>query len=283
MKYFIFFSLWQSLIMKLIACIHVLPTPSSPKWAGNMKELIGRAIKEALIFREVGGIDGLILENMHDVPYIKGKVHPATISAMAVVAQKVKEVSGLPCGVQILAGANKEALSVAVVAGLDFIRVEGFVFGHIADEGYIEACAGELLRLRSQLKAENIKIFADIKKKHSAHAITSDVSLLETAKAAELFEADGIIVTGNSTGDPPDIKTLKTLKGKLDIPVLIGSGITDRNIEKYFPLADGFIVGSHFKKDNYWKNEVDSKRVGKFVKRFRKLIKNRKTGTKDRR
>ena len=36
----------------------------------------------------------------------------------------------------------------------------------------------------------------------SAHSITSDVSLAETAKAAEFFLADGLIVTGNATGDP---------------------------------------------------------------------------------
>jgi predicted TIM-barrel enzyme len=36
----------------------------------------------------------------------------------------------------------------------------------------------------------------------SSHAITSDVSLAETAKAAEFFMADGVIVTGQATGDP---------------------------------------------------------------------------------
>lgn len=50
--------------------------------------------------------------------------------------------------------------------GLDFIRAEGFVFSHVADEGIINACAGNLLRYRKQVGAENIQIFADIKKKH---------------------------------------------------------------------------------------------------------------------
>ena len=40
-----------------------------------------------------------------------------------------------------------EALAVASACGLQFIRVEGFVFGHVADEGYTNACAGDLLRL----------------------------------------------------------------------------------------------------------------------------------------
>ena len=39
-------------------------------------------------------------------------------------------------------------------------------------------------------------VLADIKKKHSSHAITADLDIAETAAAAELFRADGVIVTG---------------------------------------------------------------------------------------
>ena len=38
----------------------------------------------------------------------------------------------------------------------------------------------------------------------SAHAITSDVSIVETAQAAKFFLADGVIVTGSSTGQEAD-------------------------------------------------------------------------------
>ena len=46
----------------------------------------------------------------------------------------------------------------------------------------------------------------------SAHTITSDVSIAETAKAAEYFLSDGVIVTGSSTNVPADTDELK---GKL--------------------------------------------------------------------
>ena len=67
-------------------------------------------------------------------------------------------------------------------------------------KGIIESCAGELLRYRRAIGAERVLVFADIKKKHAAHAITADVSIAETAHAAELFLADGLIVTGTATG-----------------------------------------------------------------------------------
>ena len=86
---------------------------------------------------------------------------------MSVICNEVKkEANNLPCGVQILAGANKEALAVAKAAGLQFIRAEGFVFSHIADEGTMNSDAGELLRYRKQIEADNILVFTDIKKKH---------------------------------------------------------------------------------------------------------------------
>lgn len=59
-----------------------------------------------------------------------------------------------------------EALAVAKACNFDFIRAEGFVFGHVADEGFTDANAGLVLRYRRKIQAENVLIFADIKKKH---------------------------------------------------------------------------------------------------------------------
>lgn len=63
-------------------------------------------------------------------------------------------------------GAHKESLAVAHSSGAHFIRVEGYVFAHVADEGLMESCAGELLRYRRNVGAENIMVWTDIKKKH---------------------------------------------------------------------------------------------------------------------
>jgi membrane complex biogenesis BtpA family protein len=190
---------------------------------------------------------------------------------MSIIGREVKKESQLPCGIQILAGANKDALAAAHSAGMDFIRSEGFVFAHVADEGIMESDAGELLRYRKQIGAENILIFTDIKKKHSSHSITSDVDIVETAKAVEFFLSDGVILTGTSTGEETDIDELKKVKDAVKIPVLIGSGLTADNIEKYFPAADAFIIGSYFKHGGDWKNEVDADRVKTLVDKINNL------------
>ncbi len=254
----------------VVGMIHVDALPGTPKYKGDVESIINSAVKEAMIYKN-SGIDAIAIENMHDIPYLKRNVGPEIISLMSIIGREVKKVSQLPCGIQILAGANKDALAAAHSAGMDFIRAEGFVFAHVADEGIMESDAGELLRYRKQIGAENILIFTDIKKKHSSHSITSDVDIVETAKAAEFFLSDGVILTGTSTGKETDIDELKKVRDVVNIPVLIGSGLTADNIEKYFPVADAFIIGSYFKHGGDWKNKVDADRVKALMDKINKL------------
>lgn len=248
----------------IVGVVHVLPLPGSASYGGSMEAILATALSDAIEYKE-GGVDALIVENMHDAPYFKGRVNPETTAAMTVVARSLKYETLLPTGIQILAGANMEALGAAVAADLDFLRVEGFVYAHVGDEGIHESCAAALVRKRTELKAEHIKIFADIKKKHSAHAITSDVSLVETARDAEFFRADGVIVTGHSTGFAPHEEDVRAVRAAVATHVLIGSGITCENIHQFMPHADAVIVGSSLKYDGIWSNEVDPARVERLI------------------
>uniref|UniRef100_A0A914YF58 Uncharacterized protein n=1 Tax=Panagrolaimus superbus TaxID=310955 RepID=A0A914YF58_9BILA len=70
--------------------------------------------------------------------------------------------------------------------------------------------AAELMRFRRNIcAADTIAVITDIKKKHSSHAITADVSVGEMAHAAEFFLADGVILTGNATGQPANVLDIK--------------------------------------------------------------------------
>jgi predicted TIM-barrel enzyme len=133
----------------------------------------------------------VIIENTHDRPYLKGAVGPEIVAALEVIGREVRSAAKLPLGVQVLAGANHCALAVAVACGASFVRVEGVVFAHVADEGIIESSGASLLRHRRAIGADRIRVLADVKKKHSAHALTADVSLVETAKAAEFSAPHG--------------------------------------------------------------------------------------------
>jgi membrane complex biogenesis BtpA family protein len=248
----------------LIGAVHLPPLPGSANYGGNMEAILGQALFDALTYKEAG-FDALIVENTHDLPYHKGFVDPETVAAMTVVANAVKYETMMPMGVQMLAGANEEALGVAIACGLDFIRVEGFVFAHVADEGIHESCAAKLVRKRSFLQAGKIKIFADVKKKHSSHAITSDVDIISTAQAAESFKADGVVITGRVTGDAPGTVAVQGVKQHVVIPVLVGSGVTSANAQSFAKYADALIVGSDAKFDGDWRNPVDPARAERLV------------------
>src|SRR5262245_16019477 len=248
----------------IIGVIHVAALPGAPANTHAVGEIIAQAVREAVIYRD-GGVDGVMIENMHDTPYLRGSVGPEIIAAMAIVGHAVKTECRLPTGIQILAGANIAAMAVAHAANLDFIRAEGFVFAHVADEGLIQSSAAELLRYRKMIGAERVQVWADVKKKHSSHAITADISLGATAEAAEFMRADAVIVTGSVTGDAPKISDAQEVKSHCRLPVLLGSGVDANNIAEFYPAADGFIVGSHFKIDGHWANGVDAKRVEGFM------------------
>jgi len=238
----------------------------TPKYENESIDLIiEHACREADIYKK-NGLDAVLLENMHDVPYLNRTVGPEIVAGMTAVCSAVKrEVTKMPCGIQILAGCNEQAIAVAKVCNFDFIRAEGFVFSHIADEGMMNSDAGNLLRYRKQINAESVMVFADIKKKHSSHSITDDLGLEDVAKAAQFFLSDGVVITGTHTGSPVEVRQIELIKqSNVQLPVLIGSGVTQHNLSSFMD-ANGLIIGSYFKKNGDWRNEIDVSRLPPFM------------------
>jgi uncharacterized protein len=253
----------------LIGMIHVGALPGAPRSEHGVAALAEAAVAEARLYVQAG-FHGLMIENMHDVPYLKRSAGPEVVAAMTAVGIEVRRAVALPLGVQVLAGANRDALAVAHACGASFVRVEGFVFAHAADEGLMESDAGELLRYRRAIGASGVRVFADVKKKHAAHALTADVSLAETATAAEFFLADGVIVTGTTTGRPCDPVELRAVSEAVSVPTLVGSGLNPGNLADY-ALADAFIVGSSLKVAGHWSGVLDPARLAALVRAFRAL------------
>nr|CAD2162575.1 unnamed protein product [Meloidogyne enterolobii] len=238
----------------LIGMIHLPALPGTPKHVMPVEQIVEKVQKETEIYLK-SELDGIIIENMHDLPYQKfdENIGPEICSWMTKSCLECLNILGnkrnkFLLGIQVLAGANKTAIAVAHASGFNFIRAESFVFGHLADEGWMDGCAGNLLRYRKMIGAEDIGIIVDIKKKHCSHSITKDINIAQTANAAEFFLADGIILTGNSTGQEASVLDLEDVNKECpSLPIFIGSGINENNINK-FKNADGFIVGSYLKK-----------------------------------
>jgi membrane complex biogenesis BtpA family protein len=253
----------------LIGVVHLGPLPGTPAASVAVETIVAKAAAEARLYAGAG-YHCIIIENMGDRPYLRRSVGPEVVAAMTAAGQAVRRAVDLPLGVQVLAGANREAVAVAHAIGAAFVRVEGYVFAHVADEGVLQSDAGELLRYRRAIGADEVRIFADIKKKHSSHAITADVDLAETAAAAEFFLADGVIVTGTATGAPTAAADVEAVAHKVSIPTLVGSGVNPDNIAGYGD-ADGLIVGSYVKHDGLWSNDIDPVRLYALARAFAAL------------
>jgi membrane complex biogenesis BtpA family protein len=251
----------------LAAMIAVLPLPGSPLYDGDDKKVLDQALSDLDIYKKAG-VDSIILENDHDLPYIQPPLDEKGIALMTEIGREIRRRFTGPIGIQMLEAANVTSLEIAAEAGLDYIRVEAFVFAHVGGSGVINGSAGKILRRRKELKAEHIKVFADVKKKHGSHSLTIDLDIKDEIMQAEFFLVDGVIVTSQFTGLNPEKNDLMKAKIATKLPVLIGSGMNVDNIADYLPLADGFIVGSSFRKEGKFLEKLDPERLNNFMDLF---------------
>jgi uncharacterized protein len=251
----------------LAAMIAVLPLPGSPLYDGNDQRVLDQALADVEVYKKAG-VDSILFENDHDLPYIQPPLDEKGIALMTKIVKQARRRFEKPIGIQMLEAANVTSLEIAAEADLDYIRVEAFVFAHVGGSGVINGSAGKILRRRKELGAEHIKVFADVKKKHGSHSLTIDLDIRDEIMQAEFFLADGVIVTSQFTGINPDKDDLTKAKRATRLPVLIGSGMTAENIQDYLLLADGFIVGSCFRRDGKFLETLDPERLAAFMNAF---------------
>jgi membrane complex biogenesis BtpA family protein len=249
-----------------IGVLHCPPLPGTPRYDGEAVEaLYDRALRDAEAYVE-GGIDGLIIENHGDLPFLKPhRIGPETAAAMAVITDRVGRAFDVPLGINVLANAGIPALAIAKSAGAAFIRVNQWANAYVANEGFIEGEAAEILRYRASISAKDVLIFADTHVKHGAHAIVADRSISELTRDVEFFDADAVIATGQRTGDSVDLQELEEIGRATRLAVLVGSGVTLSNVGAILERAAGVIIGSSLKMDGTWWSAVDRQKVARFM------------------
>ena len=231
----------------VIGMVHLMPLPGSPGYGGSIDQIIDAAFQDMRALED-GGADSFIIENFGDVPYATEN-EPITMAAMSSVAGLIARETKLPFGINVQFNCTDWEWAMSYVTGAAFIRVEAFVETRIGIHGVTEAKAPSLMRLKKMYPSETM-IFADINTKHTFAVCDQplDFSITE----AEESGADALIVTGLLTGKSPtleDVKEFKALAG--DMPVLLGSGVKASNIKDFFQVADGAIIGSSIKVNDF--------------------------------
>lgn len=254
----------------LIACIHLMPLPGSPRYTGNMRAVYDTALAEVEIFKRYS-VDGLMVENFRDMPFYPDRIPAETIAALTALTREIVKVVQVPVGVNALRNDARAALAIATATEADFIRVNVHMHAVVSDQGIIEGAGHETLRVRAALRA-NVLIFADAGVKHAAPLGDRGLAL-ETRDLAERGLADAIIVSGKATGHETTTEDVDIVRKNTTLPILIGSGATPENLHKVYAKVDGLIVGSAFKKDGKADNFVDEKRVKAFTDKMKSLRK----------
>jgi hypothetical protein len=256
----------------IIGMVHLRPLPGAPAYEGeSIDMIIGEAKKDAVALVE-GGVDGIIVENMWDLPYFVGKsVPPEEMTAQAVIAREVIKEAGVPAGITVIHNGGRVTLGIAKASGAKFIRVDLLTGAYLWDTGELDhGIAAELLRVRKQIYAEDIRLFVDVFKKH---AVTFPGIDPEThAVWSDFYMADALIVTGRMTGlETPKELIERVKKAAPERPILIGSGLSAENAQNLLSVADGAIVGTWLKEHGIAQNRVDPTRVKRLMSVVRTL------------
>ncbi len=248
----------------IVGMIHLAPLPGSPRWDGSMARVVALALADARALAE-GGVDAVLVENFGDAPFTPGRVEPATVAAMSVVAAEVRRA--LPrtlLGVNVLKNDARAALAVAAAAGAEFIRVNVHAGAVLADQGIVQSDAYGTLRDR-RLLGVDVAIFADVGGKHAVPL--APVDLEQTARdLVHRGLADALVVSGPATGQATPLADVKRVRSAVaGVPLLVGSGVTAETVAELLSVADGVIVGTSVKENGDVARPVERARVEKLV------------------
>jgi uncharacterized protein len=125
-------------------------------------------------------------------------------------------------------------------------------------------CAGAA-RLRTNLGRGDMKLLFNINAEF-AHSLDQRPIELRAKSAVFSSLADAILVSGPLTGEPAAQSDLRKVKDAVKtVPVFANTGVNLDNVVDVLSVADGIIIGTHFKVDGNTWNAVDGARVKRFM------------------
>jgi membrane complex biogenesis BtpA family protein len=253
----------------VIAMAHIGALPGAPLYDadGGMAKLID-GVSADIEKLQAGGVDAIMFGNENDRPYeLKGSVE--SIAAMTAVVSAVKPMLKVPFGVNYLWDPYA-TVAIAVATGASFAR-EIFTGLFASDMGLWEPNAAKALRLRSQLARPDLKLLFNINAEFASSLDSRPIAM--RAKSAVFSSlADVLLVSGPLTGQPAEMSNLKAVRDALpDTPLLANTGVNIDNVADIMSLADGCVIGTHFKVDGDTWKAVDGARVQRFMEKLRSL------------
>ena len=247
----------------VISMIHIGALPGTPLYNadGGMEKLIADAARDAEKL-QAGGVDAVMFGNENDRPYVM-KAPAEGIAAMTAVVAAIKPMLKIPFGVNYLWDPSA-SVAIAAATGASFVR-EIFTGVFASDMGVWAPDCAAASRLRRNLARPDLKLLFNINAEF-AHSLDARPIELRAKSAVFSSLADAILVSGPITGQPAAQADLrKVCEAISDVPVFANTGVNIDNVLDVMALADGIVIGTHFKVDGNTWNPVDGARVKRFM------------------
>ena len=249
--------------MKIYGVIHLKGLPGSTSNILSIDKIVKLAQND-IDTLTAGGIDGLIIENFGDAPFVKDNLSKRSLVSFATVVSNLDIDKKLDVGINVLRNDGISALSIAEATDADFVRINVLNNIMYTDQGIIEGKSYDISQFRNTLSKE-IKVFADVFVKHATPPYGAKIEN-HTKELLERAGADVVIVSGDGTGEETNIEDLQRIRDIVPLGKLaIGSGLNEDNIKKYVGISDIGIIGTDFKLDGILNNPVDLNRVKNLI------------------
>lgn len=253
----------------IIAMLHLKPLPGDPNYdsSGGMDSVL-RAASEDLAVLQTGGADAVMFSNEFSLPYLT-KTEPITAISMARIVGQLRSDISVPYGVNVLWD-GLATIDLAAATGASFVR-EIFSGVYASDFGLWDTNVGMSARRRRQHDALGVRLLFNIVPEASQYLAGRDLASIARTTVFNCAP-DGLCVSGATAGASTDIDQLRAVKQAAgDTPVFVNTGVRTTTLETQLSAADGAIVGTAFKYDGVFENQVDVDRVTEFMAEARRI------------
>jgi membrane complex biogenesis BtpA family protein len=247
----------------VIAMAHLGPLPGAPLYdsAGGLPKLIDDVAGD-IERLQAGGVDAVMFGNENDRPYVF-KAPTEAVVAFAAIVQALKPSLKVPFGVNYLWD-PEASVALGAVTGASFVR-EIFTGLFASDMGLWQPDCAKAARLRNALGRPDMKLLFNINAEF-AHSLDGRPIELRAKSAVFSSLADAILVSGPLTGQAADQSDLRKVRDAVrSVPVFANTGVTIDNVKDVLAIADGIVIGTHFKVGGITWNKVDGERVKRFM------------------
>ena len=253
----------------IVGMCHLPALPGDPGYdaAGGMDKILAHARQE-IDALQTGGVDGILISNEFSLPYLT-RTEPITAVAMArTIGELISELQ-VPFGVNVLWD-GVASIDLAMATGAAFVR-EVFTGVYASDFGMWNTDVGRAARHRAQVGAGGVRLLYNIVPEGATYVAGRE---LDRMTRSTVFNGapDGLCVSGLTAGAATDTSTLKIVKENAgDVPVFVNTGVRPDTVAESLQYADGAIVGTWFKREGKFANDVDAARVAELMGVVREL------------